>query len=473
MHISTPSPAAIAACAHSCGCLLANYGWILLVILSPTLSPAQNWRPLFDGKSIAGWEQHGGRANFVVEDGVLVGRAVANSPNSFLCTRERFSNFIFEAEVFLPNALNSGVMFRAQLQASNDRIYGYQCEIDPEARAWTGGLYDEGRRKWLYPLTYNEPARKAFRLGTWNAIRIEALGSELRTYINGEMASRVVDDTDTAGVFGLQVHSINDPAQVGYEVRWRNLRVLTDSVATYRLSPEPGVQEVSFRQNQLTDYERDHGWRLLWDGKTSDGWRGAKLPGFPDKGWSMKDGVLTIAATDGGESTGAGDIVTERHYGDFELELDFRLTAGANSGVKYFVDPALNQGAGSAIGCEFQFLDDERHPDAKLGIAGNRTLGSLYDLIPAQNMAYGRSKQLNPIGEWNRARIISRGGHVEHWLNGEPVVVYERFSQTFAALVNASKYKDWPNFGRWPAGAILLQDHGNEVSFRSIKLREL
>lgn len=259
---------------------------------------------------------------------------------------------------------------------------------------------------------------------------------------------------------------------VGDQVRWRGIRIHTDSVAHYRRAPDPQVRQVSYLKNELTDYERRHGWRLLWDGETTEGWRGAKLDDFPASGWTIADGVLTVEATDGGESTGPGDIVTERHFADFELVFDFMLTEGGNSGVKYFVDPSLNKGAGSAIGCEFQILDDERHPDAQAGVLGNRTIGSLYDLIPAANVDYGRRKQVNRPGEWNRGRIVSRDGHVEHWLNGEKVIAYDRHSQAFAALVNYSKYRDWENFGRWPAGALLLQDHGDRVSFRSIKVRE-
>lgn len=219
--------------------------------------------------------------------------------------------------------------------------------------------------------------------------------------------------------------------------------------------------------NTLTENEKKEGWELLFDGKTSKGWKGAKLDHFPTKGWTIKNGVLTVLASNGAESANGGDIITVDTYENFDLKVDFNITAGANSGIKYFVDPSLNKGPGSAIGCEYQILDDEKHPDAKLGVKGNRTLASLYDLIPAVN------KKFNGIGKWNTAEIIVKGNHVEHWLNGRKVLEYERGNQMWRALVAYSKYKNWPNFGEAKAGYILLQDHGNEVSFKNIKIKIL
>jgi hypothetical protein len=231
---------------------------------------------------------------------------------------------------------------------------------------------------------------------------------------------------------------------------------------------EPVPPATAVTPNTLTDQERAQGFRLLWDGKTGSGWRGAKSTEFPKEGWAIEDGILTVLETGGRESRAAGDIITTAKFAAFELKLEFRISPGANSGIKYYVDPELNKAEGSAIGLEYQILDDERHPDAKMGRDGNRTIASLYDLIPA-----AATKKPRPIGEWNEARIVSRGRRVEHWLNGEKVVEYERGSAEYRKLVAESKYKVWPAFGELPEGHILLQDHGNRVSFRSIKLREL
>jgi len=220
--------------------------------------------------------------------------------------------------------------------------------------------------------------------------------------------------------------------------------------------------------NTLTQQEIKDGWKLLFDGKTTNGWRGAKLNKFPESGWAIANGELTVQEAGGAESRNGGDIVTVDQYGSFELSVDFKLTPGANSGIKYFVVNIEPNRPGSAIGLEYQVLDDARHPDAKAGINGNRTLGSLYDLIPAS-----ADKPVKPIGEWNQARIIVNGKHVEHWLNGKKILEFERGSEAFLAHKAQSKFKNMPGFGEAPEGHILLQDHGNRVSYRNIKIRVL
>jgi hypothetical protein len=213
--------------------------------------------------------------------------------------------------------------------------------------------------------------------------------------------------------------------------------------------------------NTLTSLEIADGWKLLFDGKTLDAWKGLAKPEI-GAGWKAVDGTLTI-----GKAAKAGDIITKDRFADFELCFEFRLTKGANSGLKYFIDPSRAQG-GHGVGCEFQVLDDDNHPDAKLGRDGNRTVGSLYDILPA-----AKDKKVNPIGEWNAARIVVKGKHVEHWLNGAKVVDYERGSDAFRAEVAKSKFSKIAGFGEWPDGHLLLQDHNDEVAYRNLKIRAL
>ncbi|WP_100612885.1 3-keto-disaccharide hydrolase [Confluentibacter lentus] len=434
------------------------------------------WISLFNGKNLDGWKQINGQAEYKVENGEIIGKSKLNTPNSFLCTTKNYSDFILEFDVMVSPEINSGVQFRSNSNPNYRKgvVHGYQFEIDPSSRSFSGGIYDEQRRGWLYPMSINKKGAKAFQNGVWNSCRIEAIGNSIRTWVNGVACANLIDDITPEGFIALQVHSIGEDKNLAdKEIKWKNIRIKTTNLESERKSSDPEVVEMSYLVNQITPDEKRKGWRLLWDGKTTTGWRSARASSFPKSGWEIKDGELTILATNGGESTGPGDIVTEDLFSSFELELEFKITEGANSGIKYFVDADLNKGPGSAIGCEFQILDDVKHPDAKAGVNGNRTIGSLYDLIPAEGLSSpNRPKQFKGIGTWNKARIIVKGGKVEHWLNNEKVVEYDRFSQMFRSLVATSKYKTWPAFGQWASGSILLQDHGNTVHYRSIKIRE-
>ena len=200
------------------------------------------------------------------------------------------------------------------------------------------------------------------------------------------------------------------------------------------------------------------GWQSLFDGKTLNGWRKATKDSAADEAWTAEKGILTFDPSKGH----GGDIVTTRSFKDFELSIQFKVSEGGNSGIKYFLIP------NTSLGCEYQIIDDSRHADAALGKNGNHKTGSFYDVLPADP-----KKKYKPAGEWNTARIIAVGNHVEHWLNGSKVLEYERGSEKFKQAIAESKFKSTKGFAEAATTAILLQAHGDKVSFRNIKIREL
>jgi hypothetical protein len=207
--------------------------------------------------------------------------------------------------------------------------------------------------------------------------------------------------------------------------------------------------------NKLTEAEKAAGWRLLFDGKTTNGWVGIGKSAFPNKGWVVEDGTLKTIAKGGG-----GDIVTSEKFDDFELEWEWRIASGGNSGLKYNL-PDPNKG----VGCEYQLIDDAGHVDAKLN-GGTRTTASLYDVLkPADD------KKLKPAEEWNSSRIVVKGNHVEQWLNGATTVEFEFGSDALKAAIAKSKFKNTAGWGVKTKSPILIQDHGDEVAIRSIKIK--
>ena len=432
----------------------------------------QGFQDLFDGKTLNGWKRLVGAGEYTVENNMIVGTTVAGSPNTFLATEKEYGDFALEFDAKIDDtASNSGVQLRSHYDpngnAGKGQVYGYQCEEDPSSRAWSGGIYEEGRRGWLYPVTLHPAAQNAFRIGEFNHYRIEAIGNEIKTWINDKPVAYLIDDVSHSGFIALQVHAVSDASMAGKKMYWKNIRIKTTGLQSTAFANDVFV--VNMIPNNLSDVEKRNGWQLLFDGKTSNGWVGAFKETFPDHGWKIDSGMITVLQGKGEQGKNGGDIVTTKQYSVFDLTFQFRLTPGANSGVKYFVT-LKEKSDSSAIGLEYQILDDKLHPDAKAGREGDRTLSSLYDLIAANK----NERYFNPPGKWNWGRIIVYpNNHVEHWLNGIKVLEYERGSKEFEDLVAISKYKNWDHFGEAKEGHILLQDHGNEVSYRSIKLKEL
>jgi len=446
--------------------------YLILSSCNGSLAQEQNpeeWTKLFDGKTLNGWKKVGGNAPYSIENGVIVGTMTKGTPNSFLITEEEYEDFILELNIKIEGSeTNSGIQTRSHYnpQANNGKgtVYGRQVEIDPTSRSWSGGIYDEARRGWLYPLELNETAKKAFKHEEFNHIRIEAIGDELKTWVNGIPTAYLIDTIDKKGFIGLQVHSVADQHD-GKKVYFKDIKIQTKKLKSNKFPKD--IYIVNLKPNNLSAPEKTSGYKLLFNGKDSKGWKSVKSEKFPEKGWVINNGEIRVEKANGAESTNGGDIITNDQFDVFDLSFEFRLTSGGNSGVKYFVtlDEETN---GSAIGLEYQILDDQKHPDAKMGRNGNRTLASLYDLITS-NKKNGAKR---PIGDWNRGRIVvTKDNQVTHYLNGIKVLSYQRGSTEFDNLVMQSKYKKWINFGKAPKGHILLQDHGDEITFRSIKIK--
>ncbi|MCL6217006.1 3-keto-disaccharide hydrolase [Zunongwangia pacifica] len=222
--------------------------------------------------------------------------------------------------------------------------------------------------------------------------------------------------------------------------------------------------------NQLSEKEKEDGWKLLFDGKSTDGWRGYLKDSFPEKGWTIEDGALKVQGAGTGEAGNGGDIIFDEEFKDFELSLEWKISEGGNSGIFYLAEEIEGEPIFTSAP-EMQILDNDRHPDAKLGKDGNRQAGSLYDLIPA------KPQNAKPVGEWNKVSILVYRGTVVHTQNGENVVEYHLWTDEWKEMIKDSKFKDWNSFlnagGDDKKGYIGLQDHGDDVWFRNIKIKEL
>ncbi|MDR1222784.1 MAG: DUF1080 domain-containing protein [Tannerella sp.] len=447
---------------------------VCFVVMVSSCTSGDGWVNLFNGKDLTGFSQLNGKAPYRIEDGMLIGVSVKGQPNSFMVTEQDYGDFILEFDVLCDPALNSGVQFRSESRPdyNNGRVHGYQCEIDPSDRAWSGGIYDEARRGWLVTLQGHQLGNAAYKKDDWNHYRIEAFGDTIRIWLNGVNTANLLDNTTSTGFIAFQVHAIgNNEALDGKEIKWKNIRILTENIKDHLLQGTV-VPEVNRIPNVLSSKENADGWKLLFDGKTGAGWRGANKVAFPDNVWKTGDGAITVLRAKEREPAGGGDLVSLDEYAAFELSLEFKITEGANSGIKYFVTEGEK---GTAFGLEYQVLDDRNHPDAKLftSIPGSRACAGLYDMIAPRNIRF------NGVGQWNQAMIkVFPNNHVEHWLNGFKTLEYERGSDAFKELVKGSKYtakayNENGRFGEAPKGHILLQDHGDEVSFRSIKIKEL
>lgn len=409
--------------------------FLLATLLCSTASTpaADGWIDLFDGQSLAGWIQKNGTAAYTVEDGTIVGRTVEGSPNSFLSTLKDYGNFELLVDVKCDNGLNSGIQIRSQTTdgSNHGRVNGPQVEIESsgESGAEAGYIYGEATgRGWLVPDDRRTP-HKHYRDGEWNTYRIVADGPRIQTWINDQPIADLTDEaifeTHPRGFISLQVHGIKKGTGP-YQVAWRNIQL-----RTLPETPRPA--------NQLTAAEEQQGFRLLFNGRDLEGWKHAG-------NWVIEEGVLT--------RTGKGGSLvyeTAKMPDDFELRFEWKVAAGSNSGVYY--RPSQY---------EYQILDNAVHADGK---NPRTSAASLYFCMAP---SYDATR---PVGEWNESRVVCQGTVVQHWLNGQKVIDFDYHDPKWAAEVELLKQRGGDVAAR---GANLsLQDHGDPVWYRSLRLREI
>lgn len=436
------------------------------MVLAAVAGQAQNWTSLFNGKDLTGWHQASGVGEYSVQNKAITGVThKTGGGNSFLITDAKYSDFILELQFKVEvGAGNSGIQFRSH-QTEQGRVTGWQFEIDDKTnRRFTGGLYNEGNRGWAYKMTFNDAARSSFKPGKWNKARIEAIGNSIRTFVNGVECANLITDYDKEGFIGLQIHGVNNEATFGKLIQWRKIRICTENVEKYATPANKSVHQVNWLNNELTEAQKADGWKLLFNGKNLDGWRGLNAPDAPTGRWVVRDGILQVNNPQEDNKKPGTDLITVDKYENFWLSVEFRIGNAVNSGIKYFINPEVLKN----VGCEYQVLDDVRHPDAKLGKNGNRTIASLYDIKPSD-----KSDAWFNLGQWNTAWIIVRGNHVEHYLNGTKVVEYDKDSEEFKALVAASKFNGYKQFGTFTSGHILLQDHNDFAEYRNVMIKVL
>ena len=403
-------------------------------------------RMLFDGKTLNGWRPIGGEAEFKIEDGVIVGYAKPKTPSTYLSTTENFTDFILEAEMKVVGPMNSGIQFRTREIPAKEgtTVSGYQMEYDPEPRNWSGGIYGQSFGEWRYVTNDNLGCRKAFKLGEWNTYRIEAIGPEIVTLINGQPCSRYYGEEQKDGFISLQMHSVGGPGAEDMRGMWKNIRLWTENLDPLRTQLPDEMVEQNYMVNVLSPWERRVGYTILGD------FSGSVEP-----------------ASEGGFSpmAKASAVVAANPRQNFELNFEFRVDKGAAGAVRYLAD------ANGEGGPEFRLADSQ----ATIKQADVNTVGALTGVIKPINYLELPKRDVirwKPAGEWNRARIVVDGMHVQHWLNHTLVVDYNRCSPQFAATLEAAGVADHAAFTR-AGGHVAFADETGGVAFRNVKIRDL
>lgn len=435
-----------------------------LLLISMLSMPAiadqdSGWEVLFDGTStdaFRGWKKD----TFPEKGWVIDGDALhiqADSKAGDIVTKKQYASFDLRFEWKVAKGSNSGVIYRC-VEHDDVRL---SFMSGPEYQI----LEDENHRNGKNPKTtaaslyahYAPNEKKKLKpIGEWNTGRVVVNGSKVEHWLNGEVVV----------AYDLESEAFKKISQATHYSKWPKFAKEKKGHIAF----QDHTDDVWFRNIKIKELpepeptatasaDEGNDWITLFDGKSMDKFR-AMADREIDKRWVIEDGLLHYTGGRWG-----GDLVTKKAFGDFDLRWEWKLSEGGNSGIKYRVDPEKPNKKMYALGLEYQILDDEKHSDGK---NPSHRVGSLYNMIEAD-----RGKKVNPPGEWNESRILSKGNKVEHWLNGEIVVAYEVWSDEFNALLAKSKYRGNKDFAKMQPGHIAIQEHRDKVWYRNLRIKEL
>lgn len=361
------------------------------------------WRSLLKDKSLSQWQQVGGEAPYHVEDNIIIGTTIPSKHNSFLTTKDVFSDFIFEVDVHVDEGMNSGVQFRSNIATGYHagKVHGYQMEIDTSDRKWSGGIFDERRRGWLYNLSRNKKCQDTFKVAQWNTYRIEAIGNHLRTFINGIPCANLIDNETSSGFIALQVHSAGENAK-GKQVKWRAPKILTNNVEAFATEENANKNQFSQLSNTLTNVEKENGWSLLWSGNNE------RL--MDDNAWQFNDDSIEVKTP-----VNINELTFDVPYSNFEIEIDVKIGDNLDAGIRYLL-PQKATGNSKSDYLTFTLADDKLNPKAK---DPKQSLGAILNKVAPVNASEPSRKEKRVKGKWgyNRVRILVAYGKAQHWMN--------------------------------------------------------
>ena len=443
---------------------------VLLALIVSTESPtglradspsAAKWEVLFDGGSTdqfrAFRRDKFPSESWKIEAGQL--RTIPGGEEIDLVTKETYGDFELAFEWKAATGANGGVIYRVS------EAFGRSWHTGPEYQLLDDAGHPDGKNPLtaagsLYALVSAE-GKTLKPAGEYNASRIIAQGGQIEHWLNGrkvvaiELGGYAANQRIARSKFANMPRFAKEPT--GHiclqhhrdEVWFRNVKV--------RRLPPPSLPAPARKNNRLSLEQRRAGWQNLFNGQNTVLWRGFLKEEFPQKGWVVEHGALKHLSQGGG-----GSIVTKSRYREFDFRFEWRVATGANSGVKYFI---LEKERRQPIGHEYQIIDDEKHADARRG--SKRQTAAFYDCLPAKN------RVLKPVGQFNASRILVNGKQVEHWLNGVMVLNYTLGSSELLQAIAKSKFKNVKGFGQAHRGRILLQDHGDEVAYRNLRIKKL